>query len=216
MLVAFYPCKTGHFHSQKGEERSSEMAKKALKTLIICLFLSLAVCPAGLADSRRAANSHVLSSFRQQQTSTSLVSFLMLGGDGSALIHLPFVEAVVSARDLLWTEILNWDATPSFAGKQWNRAAAGQSCRSRDVNPLGAEDRMAISLHHGVGTKRGWNVSLDLGIALQNNSSREPVENLADAFSPDLRMDSNNQHDDVLDELKDAAPFIGVGITCRF
>ncbi len=208
--------------------------KKSLATVIFCLFLSLAFCHAGIADSQGVAVSNDLILLQQWEKSPSLSAFLLFDDKDFALAHfpftkaaqttafpnltafLPFVNAVLSARDLLWTEISKWNPTPSFSGIQQYEAVAGTSRGAIVSNNLTTEDRMTISLHHGVGNKKAWNLSLDLGIAIQNNYTIEPGDTISDGFFPKLGMDLNDQNDDLFDELRSATPFIGIGISCRF
>ena len=75
---------------------------------------------------------------------------------------------------------------------------------------------MAISMHHGLGQKKAWNVSLDLGIAIQNDYILLPGDGDLDGFFPKLGMMLNDQSEDILDQIRNATPFIGVGISCRF
>jgi hypothetical protein len=208
--------------------------KKFLATIIFCSFLFLAFCPACLADSRGVAISNDLALLQQWERSPSLSAFLLFDKKDFALVHLPFrkpwnanalgdlatffpfFDTVLSARDLLWTEISKWSPKPSFQGTPRYEAVADTFHKAFDSNSLATEDRMAISLHHGVGARKAWNISLDLGIAIQNDYIVMPGNGVSDAFFPKRGIDLNNQNDDIFDQLKSATPFIGVGISCRF
>jgi len=210
--------------------------KKTLAMFIFCLFLSLGFCHVGLADSQDVGVSKDLTLLQQWGWGNppSLSAFLLFDEKDFALVHFPFtktartiafqdltalfplVNAVLSARDFLWTEISKWNPTPSFSGMERYEALAYTSRDAFDSNNLTAEDRMAISLHHGVGNKKAWNVSLDLGIAIQNDYIVEPGDAVSDCLFPKLGMNLDNQSEDLFDQLRSATPFIEVGISCRF
>lgn len=208
--------------------------KKSLATIIFCLFLFLVFCPGCLADSPGSVISNDFALLQQWEKSPSLSAFLLFHKKDFALVHFPFrkprntnalgdlptffpfLDAFLSARDLLWTEISKWNQTPSFPGAPRYEAVGNTFHEAFDSRSLTAEDRMAISLHHGVGNRKAWNVSLDLGIAIQNDYTITPGDGISDTFFPKLGMDLNVQSDDIFDQLKSATPFIGVGISCHF
>lgn len=230
----FLHAKTDSSICQKRKKRSSETMKTSLATLIFCLFLALAFCQAGLADSRDAGVSNDLPLLEQWGKTPNLSAFLLFADKDFTLVQFPFrkswnsnafgdlkaffpfLDAVLSAKDLLWTEISKWNPTPSFSRTQRSEAGADTFSKAFDSKNLTAEDRMGISLHHGVGNRKAWNVSLQLGIAIQNDFTVLPGHALSDGFFPKLGMDLNDQSEDLFDQLRTATPFIGFGISCRF
>ncbi|RLB12472.1 MAG: hypothetical protein DRG82_17030 [Deltaproteobacteria bacterium] len=233
-LLQFFPCKTGSFHLSKTRKGAAEIMRTFFTTIIFSLFLALAFCPACRAASRGDAVSKDSAVLQQREKSSGLSSFLLFGDKSFSPIHVPgtnagpastfpdleafspFIDAILSASDLLWTEIAKWNPSPSLSRRQCYERATDTFSGTVDSNNLSAEDRMAISMHHGLGQKKAWNVSLDLGIAIQNDYILLPGDGDLDGLFPKLGMILNDQSEDILDQIRNATPFIGVGISCRF
>ena len=208
--------------------------KKSIAILIISLFLSPAFSQTGFADSRGFTVSNDLTFFQHWGNSPSLSAFLLFDDKDFGLVHFPFaqavhttafqdltaffpfIEAVLSAKDLLWTEIAKWNPSPSFSVSQRYDGVLETSRGTLDSNNLTAEDHMGISLNHGIGKEKVWNVSLDLGIAFENYQTIGPNHIISHGPFPKLGMDIGDQREDVFDQLRNATPLIGVGISCKF
>jgi hypothetical protein len=208
--------------------------KKFLAILIGGLFLSLASSQAGFADARSFTDSNDHKLFQQWEKSPSLASFLLFNNKDFALIHFPFIRsehtiasqelseyfpfvgALLTAKDVLWAELTKWSPAPSFKKTEMGGPIKHTISRPFDSSHLTAEEHMGISLNHELGSRKMWNVCLDLGIAFQNNHSIPQEFGIPDDSFPSLAMGAGEQGEDFFDQLRNASPFIGFGIYCKF
>jgi len=219
--------------SRKPKKRPLRTMKKSITALIISLLLSLAFSQAGFAGAQGPAGSNDLTFLQKWGQSPSLSAFLLFENKDFTLFHSPlrsehtktyqkltdyfsFVDAFLAAKDVFWEEIAKWNPISSFNGASLYTLTTARTRRAFDSKNLTAQDHMGICLNHGVGNKKIWNVSLDLGIALQNDYVIGPDNSISDNLFPRLGMVSGNQREDLFDQLRNASPFIGFGISCRF
>ena len=212
------------------------MTRKSITILIISLLLSLAFSQTGFAEAQGSVVSKNLSFLFLQQCgkSPSLPAFLLSENSDFVLFHFAFarsewastyqkakdnfsfIDAFLTAKDLFWQEIAKWNPVSSFNGASLRTSRTARTHRVFDSKNLGAQDHMGICLNHGVGNKKTWNVSLDLGIALQDNHVVGPDHTISDDLFPRLGMVRGNQTENLFGQLRNASPFIGFGISCRF
>ena len=212
------------------------MMKKSIMILIISLLLSLAFSQTGFAEAQSSAVSNNLPFLFLQQwgKSPSLPAFLLSENSDFVLFHFAFarsewastyqkakdnfsfIDAFLTAKDLFWQEIAKWNPVSSFNGASLRTSRTTRTHRVFDSKNSTTQDHMGICLNHGVGNKKAWNVSLGLGIALQDDHVVGPDYSISDDLFPRLGMVRGHQNEDLFGQLRNASPFIGFGISCRF
>jgi hypothetical protein len=208
--------------------------KKSLAALIIGSFLLLTFSQAGFADFRGSPRSNDLTSLRQWGKFSGLTAFLLFENNNFALYRVPFirsahtqayqkptdyfsfVDALLTAKDLFWEEIEKWNPISSLSGTPVFKQTRANTLAAFDSRNSVAQNHVGIFLNHGVGNRKIWNISINLGIALQDDHSIGPDDSISDDLFPKLGIVPGNQRADLLDQLRNASPFIGFGISYRF
>jgi hypothetical protein len=192
--------------------------KKSIPSLILFLLLSLTVCPLAHADSRRngQVNNLVKLAPQLQQELPSVISSFLFLDAGSKETPATAAQVLKLSDSLADRFFSSWNPTVSFPETQHPVSVAKNTLEVFDEKYAGIDDCMAISLHRAVGNKKIWSVSLNLGVTIQKSHIVEPKDGFSEILFPKLPMDANDQRNDVFDQIRNAAPVIGFGISCRF
>ncbi|MEJ2025180.1 MAG: hypothetical protein P8Y00_09235 [Deltaproteobacteria bacterium] len=109
-----------------------------------------------------------------------------------------------------------WNPTVSLSEAKHSISVAKTNLEGFDGRDATIDDCMAISLHRAVGNKKIWSVSLNLGVTVQKSHIIEPKDGFSERLFPKLLMNANDQRNDLFDQIRNAAPVIGFGISCHF
>jgi hypothetical protein len=219
--------------SRKRKKGAVRTMKKSFAILIGSLLLSLTLSQSGFADARGSADSNDHAFLQQYETTPMLPAPLLADNKESTFIHLPFarakhiaasyelaeyfpfIGALLTAKEVLWTELMNWNPLPTFGKIQVFKPIKHGIHKPFDTGYPTSQDHMGISLNHELDRRKAWNLSLDLGVAFQNNQISQDYS-ISDAPFPNLGMDACDGSADLFDHLRSAAPFVGLGISCTF
>lgn len=75
---------------------------------------------------------------------------------------------------------------------------------------------VGIDWGHGIGENNKWVVSFDLGITLQGFPNLHRDSDASVTTNPNLLADLDREKHDLTDQIKNASPFFGLGITFNF
>lgn len=128
----------------------------------------------------------------------------------------PFLDAFFSAK-AQWIEKLNtWGEYLGYGKIESTEAVLYRASKTCDPMKLKSHDCLGLSLNHKVGQSKVWKLSLDLGVDFKYGRDIGSETGSLTEPAPALQTELNRQQQDLSDPLKRTAPFIGLGITCRF
>jgi len=197
--------------------------KKSFAAVIAGAFLTLIMCQAGYADSSPPflPKGH-LSPPRGKVVGVPSATRFLKKND-FALLPLPFLFGEMTKRYGAFFSLKErvekapiGNGCPTYSGTQSEESSINRVRRMLDSNQLSSQEYMGISLNRGVGNTKKWKLSLDMGIALANESGLFRNTRNSNDASPAFQTDPGGQETDFLDQIRNGSPFIGLGLSCRF
>ncbi len=208
--------------------------KKTFTAIIAGTFLALIMCQAGYAGSDHLSlpNGRLSPPRGKFMGVPSATRFLEVSD--LVLLPLPFLfvdktrrnqgatsvfplfRAFLSMKERMLEKAPMGNVSPGYSETRSEKSVVNRARRILDSKQLTSQEYMGICLNRGVGKAKKWKLSLDLGIALEIDSDLSHYAGTLAGTSPDFQTDPGGQEMDFLDQIRNGAPFIGLGLSCRF
>ena len=208
--------------------------KKTFSTIIAGTFMALIFCHAGYADSDHLSlpNGRLSPPREKFMGAPSAAPFLEKGD--IAFLPLPFrfmdkarrnpgdrsvfplFSAFLFMKEGMVEKAPMRPGYSDYSGTRTEQSAMSRVRRVLDSNQLTSEEYMGFPLNRDVGKAKRWKLSLDVGIALETDSNLSHYAGNSLGDVPVFQSEPGGQETDLLDQIRNGAPFVGLGLSCRF
>jgi hypothetical protein len=198
--------------------------KKSFAAIIAGSFLALIMCQAGYADSKHLLlPKGRLSPPRGKSVGIPSAARFFEKND-FVLLPLPFLfgeetkrySSFLSVKERMVETAPMGNGYSGYSGMGSENSAIDRARRILDSTQRSSQEYMGICLNRGVDRAKKWKLSLDLGIALESNSHVFRYTGTSTDAAPAFQTDPGGQEMDFLEQIRNGAPFIGLGLSCRF
>jgi hypothetical protein len=103
-----------------------------------------------------------------------------------------------------------------YRERRWESPATDRASNSLDSRQPTSPEYVGICFNRTVGKAKKWRLSLDLGLSLQNEMNISNYAGTSTEADTAFQPDPGGRETDFLDQIRNGAPFIGLGLSCRF
>jgi len=199
--------------------------------LLVAFLLALVLFRVAYADYRRFAVSEELSTLFLGKNFTTWLTCSPFTSTGLDCQNLSFIRTRGIAEYNLFDSDFSFKksslvSSSELNGKEktWYEYAfdptalmpAELGIREATIDFAKLAPHMGIDWGHGIGENNKWVVSFDLGITLQGFPNLHRDSDASVTANPNLLADLDREKQDLTDQIKNAFPFFGLGITYKF